>query len=134
MASSEEVNWYGISDVNELLDGPNMRPYAVTWLGNLTNREDIARRVSPVTYVRAGAPAILTIHGDADPTVPYQQSVRLHKMLAGVGVANELMTIPGGKHGLDCCNAEERVKVYQTIQTFLRKQGILPAPRTSSQP
>lgn len=128
------VNWYGITDVNELLDGPNMRPYAVTWLGSLTNREEIAKRVSPVTYVRAGVPAVLTIHGDADPTVPYQQGVRLHKMLAGAGVPNELMTIPGGKHGLDCCNAEQRVKVYQTIEAFLRKQGILTASRTSTQP
>ena len=108
-----------------------MRTYAVSWLGSLPNREEIARRVSPVTYIRAGVPAVLTIHGDADPTVPYQQGVRLHKMLAGVGVANELMTIPGGKHGLDCCNADQRVKV-QTIEAFLRKQGILTPSRTST--
>ena len=44
------------------------------------------------------------------------------------------MTIPGGKHGLDCCNAEQRVKVYRTIEAFLRKQGILTVPRTSTQP
>jgi acetyl esterase/lipase len=73
------VNWYGISDVNELLDGPNMRAYAVTWLGSATDRDQIARRVSPLTYVRAGLPPVITIHGDADPTVPYTQSVRLHK-------------------------------------------------------
>ena len=28
------VNWFGISDVNELLDGPNMKAYAVAWLGS----------------------------------------------------------------------------------------------------
>src|SRR6266540_4347009 len=47
------VNWYGISDVNELLDGPNMKSYAVTWLGSAPDREQIAKRVSPLTYVRA---------------------------------------------------------------------------------
>src|SRR6266849_3478235 len=75
------VNWYGISDVNDLLDGPNMKAYAVAWLGSAPDREQIAKRVSPLTYVRAGLPPVLTIHGDADPTVPYTQSVRLHKAL-----------------------------------------------------
>lgn len=128
------LNWYGISDVNELLDGPNTRTYAVSWLGNLANRDEVAKRVSPITYMRAGLPAVFTIHGDADPTVPYQQSVRLHKMLGDVKVSNELMTIPGGKHGLDCCNLEQRTKVYQAIQAFLRKEGVLPAAMRSSQP
>ena len=126
------VNWYGISDVNELLDGPNMRTFAVTWMGSMSNRDEIAKRVSPMTYVRAGLPPVLTIHGDADPTVPYQQSVRLHKSLTDVGVPNELMTVPGGKHGLDCCNLEQRTKAYQTIQAFLRKQGVLPKTMSSS--
>jgi len=40
------VNWYGISDVNELLDGANMRAYAVTWLGSAPDRDQIAKRVS----------------------------------------------------------------------------------------
>jgi acetyl esterase/lipase len=48
------VNWYGISDVNELLDGPNMKPYAVAWLGSAADREQIARRVSaPAAWAKA---------------------------------------------------------------------------------
>lgn len=128
------INWYGISDVNELLDGPNKKPYAVVWLGSRTDRDDVAKRVSPMTYVRRGLPPVLTIHGDADPTVPYTQSVRLHKMLNDAGVANELITMPGGKHGLDCCNADQRVNVYRSIQAFLQKHGILSRPGSSSQP
>ena len=128
------LNWYGIADVVELLEGPNMRPYAVTWLGSLTNRTEVAHRVSPLTYVRAGLPPVLTIHGDADPTVPYTQALRLQKALTDAGVPNELLTMPGGKHGLDCCNLEQRTKAYQTIQAFLRKHGVLAAATTSSQP
>ena len=128
---SAVLNWYGISDVNELLDGPNRRAYAVTWLGSLTNRDEIARRVSPLTYVRPGLPPVLTIHGDADPTVPYAQSLRLQKALTDAGVANELLTMPGGKHGLDCCTLEQRTKAYQAIQAFLQKHGVLPTPTTS---
>ena len=93
------VNWYGITDVGDLLDGPNMKTYAVTWLSSLTNRYEIAKRVSPLEYVRPGLPPILTIHGDADPTVPYSHGTRLHEALNKAGVPNQLLTIPGGKHG-----------------------------------
>jgi acetyl esterase/lipase len=126
------VNWYGISDVNELLDGPNMKAYAVTWLGSAPDRDQIAKRVSPLTYVRSGLPPVLTIHGDADPTVPYSQSVRLHKALADAGVGNELMTMPGGRHGFDCCTAPQRVNAYAKIREFLTRHHVLDASRTPS--
>jgi len=126
------VNWYGISDVNELLDGPNMKAYAVQWLGSASDREQIARRVSPLTYVRAGLPPVLTIHGDADPTVPYTQSVRLHKALSDASVANELMTIPGGKHGFDCCTLAQRTSAYAKIREFLTRQRVLDAQKPPS--
>jgi len=126
------VNWYGISDVNELLDGPNMKPYAVTWLGSATDRDQIAKRVSPLSYVRAGLPPVITIHGDADPTVPYTQSVRLHKALSDAGVANELMTMPGGKHGFDCCTAAQRTNAYVKIREFLARHHVLDASGTPS--
>jgi acetyl esterase/lipase len=124
------VNWFGIADVNELLDGPNMKPYAVAWLGNTRDRDQIAKRVSPINYVRPGLPPILTIHGDLDPTVPYTQSVRLHKALADAGVPNELMTMPGGKHGYDCCTPSQRVQGYAKIREFLVRQRVLEAPKT----
>src|SRR3989442_2074265 len=44
------VDWYGITDVVDLLDGENTRVYAVQWLGSRPDRVDIARRVSPLTY------------------------------------------------------------------------------------
>ena len=47
------INWYGITDVNDLLAGPNAKSYAVQWLGSLPNRDEVARSVSPMTYVRA---------------------------------------------------------------------------------
>ena len=124
------VNWYGIADVNELLDGPNMKAYAVTWLGSATDRDQIAKRVSPLSYVRAGLPPVFTIHGDADPTVPYTQSVRLHKALSDAGVANELMTMPGGKHGFDCCTAAQRTNAYVKIREFLARHHVLDASGT----
>jgi acetyl esterase/lipase len=116
------IDWYGIVDVNDLLDGDNRKGYAVQWLGSLPNRDEVARRVSPMTYVRPGLPPVLAIQGDADPTVPYQHSVRLTAALTKAGVVNQLVTIPGGKHG--GFTPDERTRIYVAIREFLAKNGL----------
>ena len=119
------VNWYGPSDVVDLLAGPNMRPWAVGWLGSALNRDEIAKRVSPIAYVRPGLPPILTIHGDADPVVPYQQSVRLHQALTKAGVPNQLLTIPGGRHDAPKGFAPSELRTaFGTIVQFLASHGV----------
>jgi acetyl esterase/lipase len=116
------INWYGITDVADLLDGPNRRTYAVQWFGSMPNREAIARRVSPLTYVRAGLPPVLSIQGDADPVVPYEHSLRLRDALTKAGVPNELFTVPGGGHGN--FKPEERTRIYSKIREFLARNGL----------
>ncbi len=116
------VDWYGITDVNDLLDGANRRNYAVQWLGSAPNRAEIAKRLSPLEYVRPGLPPVLMIHGDADPTVPYQHSIRLKAALDKAGVPNTFFTVPGGKHG--GFSASENVQVYGAIKAFLKKNGL----------
>jgi acetyl esterase/lipase len=118
------VDWYGIADVVDLLEGPNRKTYAVAWLSSMPDREMIARRVSPLTYVRPGLPPVIAIQGDADPIVPYQHSVRLMEALAKADVPHELVTIPGGKHG--GFSPEERTKAYVAIREFLAKNGLGP--------
>ena len=116
------VNWYGITDVVDLLDGPNRKSYAVAWLGAMPDRNQIAKSISPMQFIRPDLPPILTIHGDADPTVPYQHGVQLDAALGKAGVPHQLLTIPGGKHGN--FTPEERTKVFETIRAFLARQRI----------
>ncbi len=125
------VDWYGITDVADLLDGENMRTYAVQWLGSMPNRVDIAKRLSPLTYVRAGIPPIISIQGDADPVVPYSHSVRLQQALQKAGVDHELVTIPGGKHG-NFTRAENQ-RAYVAIKAFLAKHGLTSSSVSASQ-
>jgi acetyl esterase/lipase len=113
------VNWYGITDVREMLGGPNRRAYAVMWLGGQPNRDQIATQVSPLTHVRPGLPPVLTIHGDADPTVPYTQATRLHEALQKAGVTSQLVTVPKGGHG--GFTIDENVRIYTAIRSFLTK-------------
>ncbi len=117
------INWFGITDVKDLLAGQNKQNYAVYWIANQKNRDSLAQRVSPMTYVRKGLPPILTVQGDKDQLVPYEQGVRLHDALTKAGVPNQLLTIPGGKHG--SFSKEEMSRIYAAINDFLRKQKIL---------
>ena len=117
------INWFGITDVNDMLEGPNKHGYAVSWLGSLPNREDLAKKVSPLTYVRSVLPPILTIHGDNDKLVPYSHGVRLHQALTKAGVKNQLFTIPGGGHG-DFTD-EQELRAWEAVRTFLASNGVL---------
>jgi acetyl esterase/lipase len=116
------INWYGITDVADMLQGPHIRSYAVTWLGSEPNRENLAKRISPLTYVRAGLPPVLTIHGDADRVVAYSHAIRLHDALNNAGVRNRLLTIPGGDHG--DFTSEQQIVAYEAIHKFLVELGI----------
>jgi acetyl esterase/lipase len=117
------VNWFGITDVKDLLSGPNRQNYAVSWLGSLPNRDQLAVQVSPLTYVRKTTPPIFTIHGDADNLVPYSHATRLHAALDKVGVPNKLVTIPGGKHG--GFSREDMGRIYGMIREFLKANKAL---------
>lgn len=117
------VNWFGIADVADLVEGPNARNYAREWFGSLGNAEPLAKQLSPISYVRAGLPPIITIHGEEDDVAPYNQSVRLHSALDKAGVPNQLVTIRGRKHG--GFNRQELIDSYAKIREFLRKNGVL---------
>jgi acetyl esterase/lipase len=117
------INWFGPADVNDLIKGSNLKNYAVMWMGSQLNAEEIARRVSPVTYIRPGLPPILSIHGDKDDVVPYSHSVRLHEALERAKVPNQLLTIKDGAHGNFTQN--DYRKAYETIWTFLRQNKVI---------
>ncbi len=117
------VNWFGITDVADLIDGPNAKHYAMEWFGSMSNRQELARQLSPINYVRSGLPPIITIHGSEDNIVPYNQAVRLHAALDKAGVPNQLVTIRGAGHG--GFGRQDLVNSFATIREFLRKNNIL---------
>ena len=116
------INYFGVADVADVVTGVNEREWALTWLGEQAKDLEIVKRVSPLTYVRSGLPPVLTIHGDQDPVVPYEHSVRLHEELQRANVPNELITVSEGKHGF--FNHEETLKAHQAIQQFLIKHNV----------
>jgi acetyl esterase/lipase len=123
------VNWFGISDVLDELHGPNAKGYAVIWLGDQPNADELAKRLSPINYVNKNTPPIITIHGDKDALVPYEQSVRLHKALDAAGVPNQLYTVPGANHG--GFSYEQNQGAWAAVREFLTKnvKGLADAAR-----
>jgi acetyl esterase/lipase len=111
------VNWYGITDVADLLDGENQKSYAVRWMSSMPDRNEIAARISPLNFVNSELPPIITIHGDADPTVPYNHAKQLHSLLDRAEVTNELVTVPNGRHG--GFSANEMIRIYERVFQFL---------------
>ncbi|HEX8154544.1 MAG TPA: alpha/beta hydrolase [Thermoanaerobaculia bacterium] len=115
------VSIFGISDVADLIgDSPNARAYAIEWIGNRDDAAALARRISPLTYVRRELPPILTIHGDADTVVPLSHATRLHDALTKAGAPNELVIVKGAGHGTFA--GEQITILHDAVRRFLDKQ------------
>jgi acetyl esterase/lipase len=138
LAVAAVINFFGVVDVPDLLAGAHARDFATGWFtggrpdagATSAERAALARALSPINYVRPHGPAVLTIHGDADPVVPYEHALRLARALDGAGVTNRLLTIRGGKHG--DFGGNDMVRSVRAVRQFLTKQGILTAPASPS--
>jgi acetyl esterase/lipase len=117
------INYFGPTDLTTLLHSQPPKWYVLRWLGDSPNMDELARRLSPVNYVRPGSPPVITIHGDNDQSVPYDQALRLKEALRRAGVPNQLHTVRGGGHG--GYSREENLAIQQEIFAFLKQYGVL---------
>ncbi len=90
------IDKYGAAD---LMTFAPFYPGMVSWLGSRYSDDVFVKSLSPYEMIDANTPPTYIIHGDADPTIPYTQSVRLQAKLQAAGVKNKFLTVPGGLHG-----------------------------------
>jgi acetyl esterase/lipase len=111
------IDKYGITNLNT----PEMKKYksARNWLGMHVDDPEFVKAMSPVSYVTKNSPPVFIVHGDADPLIPYSQSVELHEALETEGVENEFITVEGGKHGK--FEKEKNSEINRAIADFLRR-------------
>ncbi|MBL0130075.1 MAG: prolyl oligopeptidase family serine peptidase [Chitinophagaceae bacterium] len=64
-------------------------------------RSKIGIEISPINFVSKDDPPVFIIHGDADPTVPVQQSKSIITRFNEAGVPNRFIIKKGGKHNGD---------------------------------
>lgn len=67
--------------------------------GAKAGTEELAKQLSPIYHVSEKTPPTLLIHGDADQTVPLQQSEVYIAKLKEAGVRNGFVVVPGKGHG-----------------------------------
>ena len=96
---------------------------AQNWLGDKKTDEAFAKTVSPMTYLKKTSPPIFICHGDADSTVPIEESYALHDKLKEIGIKTELMVVPHAGHTLR--GAKDQLKVMdERILVFLKNLNI----------
>lgn len=113
---SAVVNFFGVTDIPALVGqpsdvdrtGPNA-PEARLIGGAVPDNEQRARAASPMSYITAVDPPVLTLHGTADRTVPYDQAVRLDRKLTALGVDSYLISVTDAGHGGFPAEANARV-------------------------
>jgi acetyl esterase/lipase len=115
------VRWAGGSDFVESLEGPNARPWGPDWFQGLPNPREIAKLLSPVAFIRPGAPPVISIHGDGDFVVPHSQAVRFHQALRDANVPEQLV-IAAGKGHFDIWGDEQ----WNAVKSFLSARGLGP--------
>lgn len=110
LAHSSQVqavcDFYGPTDFTVFVTTPRYEHHAATDApegkllgGAVMDNKEKAARANPITYVSKGDPPFLIVHGDADPTVPINQSKLLFEALMQKGVSAHFHTIKGAGHG-----------------------------------
>jgi acetyl esterase/lipase len=117
------IDKYGITDVWDWGYGKlKTSKSATSWLGAKASDQEFAKSVSPLFQVKKTSPPVFIVHGDADPIVPYEQSVALKARLDELGVKNEFVTVKGGLHGK--FQPEDNLVVNAKIMEFLKGLGL----------
>ncbi len=88
---------YGAFDFREFTDSTTTYDFVT----DNAVRDKIGREISPIYSVSSDDPPVFIIHGDADPTVPLQQSESIIAKFKEVGVPNNFIIKKGGKHKFD---------------------------------
>lgn len=94
-----------VVDVHGLHDLPALTSHRVAGLcaqflgGSFEQASEAWADASPVRFVDERSAPMLLVHAPDDPSVPYDQSLRLAMALIGAGRPVEFMPVPGAGHG-----------------------------------
>ena len=82
------------------------------------------RAASPVTHVTKSSPPIMTIHGDRDGVVPFDQALLLEKACKERGSSHDLVRVPKAGHGFAVLpRSDAMTSVLPVISHFIGKHA-----------
>lgn len=96
--------------------------------------EKLMRDASPINGVKPGLPPFLLVHGTADQSVNFQQSVEMQARLRSVGVGCDLIAIKDGPHGMlpwPELAPDFKERVVQWLRTTMKIADVTSVPGTS---
>jgi dipeptidyl aminopeptidase/acylaminoacyl peptidase len=79
-------------------DAPS--PVAQLFGGTISEREELMRGASPISYVGPGIPPFQIVHGALDETVPFEQAEHFTQALKAAGNEVDFLPIAGAYHNL----------------------------------
>jgi acetyl esterase/lipase len=127
------VDWFGPTDFTPYATGAEVLGKNVDWMverflgGKITEKVDVAKAASPVTYVSPDDPPFLIMHGTDDGLVPLQQSKFLDEALRKAGAPVKLVVIEGHGHQLFPKQYFDEVAEFlQTNLNFKKEPSSLP--------
>ena len=97
---------YGAFDFRKFTDSTTTYDF----VSDNAARDKIGREISPIYSVSSDDPPVFIIHGDADPTVPLQQSQTIIAKFKEAGVSNKFIIKKGAKHNFN--DMEPEVKQF----------------------
>jgi acetyl esterase/lipase len=122
------VDFYGVADLTPaaLPEKYTGRQQFVAACENFIGKKhseapEVFAEASPINHVTKEACPFLAIHGDADPLVPYEQSVEFVEKLKHVGVEAALHTVEGGKHGPSFGDVAGKDAAYKAMWDFFAR-------------
>jgi acetyl esterase/lipase len=106
------VNYFGPTDLRTwsatpqgeailkaVVHGKDSNALLKDFVGTADRKAAVVAKASPITYVDAKDPPVLTFQGTADPLVPAEQAKALHEALKKAGVVEKLVLLEGAGHG-----------------------------------
>ena len=117
------VDWFGPTDFARMggwQDKPDS-PMARLVGGPVKDKQELAAKANPITYVGKDSAPFLIMHGEEDKVVPMNQSELLDEALRKAGVESTLVRIPKNGHGgSDFVNPENRKKIEDFFAKHLK--------------
>lgn len=87
--------------------------------GKIADKPEMVRMADPITYVTAGDPPFLIVHGEEDNTVPINQSELLNEALTKAGVSARFVRVKRGGHGFSGDTDPSPDEINRMVGEFL---------------
>ncbi|MGZ3777573.1 MAG: alpha/beta hydrolase fold domain-containing protein [Mucilaginibacter sp.] len=118
------LDFYGPANLftlkgNDSKDAKN--PINLLLGGTVTDKPDLAKEASPITYIDKNDPPFLIVQGEKDESVNPDQATALNTRLISAGVKSELIIVTGAPHYGVMFDAENiRQRVFFSLKKYLK--------------